>query len=122
MPRVARHVVEQPWAWLIVALHLLAVANIPRGIHRGRPVQAFTSSCATVAALVFLLGAALFPDLVPSSLDQAHSLDLRNASSSQGTLGTMAIIALIGMPLVLCYTGIIYWVFRGKVKLSESSY
>jgi cytochrome d ubiquinol oxidase subunit II len=34
----------------------------------------------------------------------------------------MAIIALIGMPFVLTYTAIIYWVFRGKVKLTQSSY
>jgi len=31
-------------------------------------------------------------------------------------------MALVGMPLVLTYTGIIYWVFRGKVRLSEFSY
>ena len=34
----------------------------------------------------------------------------------------MAIIALIGMPFVLTYTGIVYWTFRGKVKLDQHSY
>ena len=34
----------------------------------------------------------------------------------------MAIIAAIGMPFVLTYTGIVYWVFRGKVKLGKFSY
>jgi cytochrome bd ubiquinol oxidase subunit II len=35
----------------------------------------------------------------------------------------MGIIALIGMPLVATYTGIVYWVFRGKVKLGgENAY
>ena len=28
----------------------------------------------------------------------------------------------VGMPLVATYTGIVYWVFRGKVKLDENSY
>jgi cytochrome d ubiquinol oxidase subunit II len=34
----------------------------------------------------------------------------------------MATIAAIGMPIVLTYTGIVYWTFRGKVKLGEFSY
>jgi len=29
---------------------------------------------------------------------------------------------VIGMPIVLTYTGIVYWTFRGKVKLGEFSY
>ena len=29
---------------------------------------------------------------------------------------------LIGMPFVIAYTGIIYWAFRGKVRLDEHSY
>ena len=34
----------------------------------------------------------------------------------------MLIIAAIGMPLVITYTSSIYWIFRGKVKLDETSY
>ena len=34
----------------------------------------------------------------------------------------LAVIALIGMPFVLTYTAIIYWVFRGKVELGTFSY
>ena len=34
----------------------------------------------------------------------------------------MAIIAALGMPFVLTYTTIIYWVFRGKVQLGTFSY
>ena len=36
--------------------------------------------------------------------------------------GLMLIIALIGAPLVLSYTIVIHWIFRGKVKLTPSSY
>ncbi|HUA66804.1 MAG TPA: cytochrome d ubiquinol oxidase subunit II [Alphaproteobacteria bacterium] len=51
-----------------------------------------------------------------------NSLDIYNASSSHKTLGIMLIIAGIGVPIVLAYTACIYWIFRGKVKLSKSSY
>jgi cytochrome bd ubiquinol oxidase subunit II len=111
-----------PAAWIVPILNVLAVANIPRAIYLERPFYAFVSSSLTIAALVFLLGMALFPNLVVSSLDPAWSLTIYNAASSEGTLKTAALIALLGMPMVLTYTGIVYWIFRGKVKLGEFSY
>jgi cytochrome d ubiquinol oxidase subunit II len=111
-----------PWAWIVVVLNVLAIANIPRAIHLRRPGYAFASSCATIAALTFLFGVALFPDLIHSSLNPDWSLTVYNAASSQKTLGIMAIIAAMGMPFVLAYTAVVYWVFRGKVQLGKFSY
>jgi cytochrome d ubiquinol oxidase subunit II len=34
----------------------------------------------------------------------------------------MAIIAALGIPLVLAYTVSVYWIFRGKVRLDPHSY
>ena len=34
----------------------------------------------------------------------------------------LLVIALIGMPLVVGYTVSIYWIFRGKVRLENTSY
>jgi cytochrome d ubiquinol oxidase subunit II len=110
-----------PAAWIVVALNVLAVANIPRAIYKGRPGYAFVSSCCTVAALLFLFGMALFPNLVVSTTEHP-GLTVFNAASSQKTLTIMAIVAAVGTPLVLTYTGIVYWVFRGKVKLGHFSY
>lgn len=111
-----------PWAWGIVVLNALAIANIPRAIHLEKPFYAFVSSCCTIAALTFLFGFALFPNLVASSIDPAYNLTIYNAASSEKTLGIMQVIALIGMPFVLTYTIVIYRVFRGKVKLGKFSY
>jgi cytochrome d ubiquinol oxidase subunit II len=105
-----------------VGLNVLAIANIPRAIYHGRPLYAFITSCCSIAAFVFLFMFALYPNLIVSSLSPEWSLTIFNAASSSKTLGIMAIIAAIGMPFVLTYTAIIYWVFRGKVVLSEMSY
>ena len=104
------------------AANVLAVANIPRALHWGRPGEAFVSSCAVIATLVMLFGLALFPNLVTASNDPAYSVTVFSAASSPKTLGIMLVIALVGMPFVLSYTGIIYWTFRGKVRLDEHSY
>jgi cytochrome d ubiquinol oxidase subunit II len=122
MPQAARNFHEHSWSWVMVVLTVLAFANIPRAIFIGRPFYAFVSSSATILALVFLFSFTLYPNLVVSSISPENSLTIFNSSSSQKTLGIMGIIALIGMPFVLCYTAAIYWAFRGKVKLSEHSY
>ena len=121
-PDVTRHFVEYPIAWVIVFFNVLAIGNIPRSIFKGRAFAAFLSSCLTILSLLALFGIALFPNLVVSSLGDEFTLTIYNAASSETTLKIMAIIAAIGVPLVLTYTVVIYWIFRGKVKLGEFSY
>ena len=122
VPHATRNFDRFPIAWVVVVLNGLAVANVPRAIHHGKPGQAFASSCGLVAALVFLFGMAMFPKLAISSLHPAHDLDAWNAASSESTLGLMRWIAFLGMPFVITYTAIVYWVFRGKTKLDDFSY
>ncbi|MDM8005100.1 MAG: cytochrome d ubiquinol oxidase subunit II [Phycisphaerae bacterium] len=122
IPSATRNFADHPWAWVVVVLNVLAIANIPRAIYLGRPGYAFVSSCCTIAAFIFLFSIALSPNLVASSLSPEYSLTIYNAASSARTLTIMLIIAIIGMPFVLAYTGVIYWLFRGKVQLGEHSY
>ena len=122
MPQAAGNFHDYPWSWIVVVLTVLAFANIPRAIFLERPFYAFLSSSATILALVFLFSFTLYPNLVVSSISPEYNLTIFNSASSSKTLGIMAIIALLGMPFVLAYTGAIYWAFRGKVKISEHSY
>jgi cytochrome d ubiquinol oxidase subunit II len=121
-PDVTRHFKTWPIAWVVVLLNVLAIANIPRAIHLGRPAYAFISSACTIAALNFLFGIAIFPNLIVSSLNPEWNLTVTNAASSLQTLSTMRIIAFMGLPFVVSYTVVIYWVFRGKVQVGKLSY
>lgn len=122
IPLATRNFEQHPWVWLVVGVNILCIGNIPRAMLLHRPLQAFFSSVAAIAALTFFFGVALFPDLVHSSLNPEWSLNVYNAASSQKTLGIMALIAFLGMPFVLAYTAVIFWVFRGKVTLGHFSY
>jgi len=122
IPRATRNFEQYPWAWIVVVLNVLAIANIPRAIAQHRPAYAFISSSATIAALVCLFGVALFPNLVTSKPTIENSLTIYNAASSHKTLVIMTVIACIGMPFVVGYTSVVYWSFRGKVELQEHSY
>ncbi|MGE5500201.1 MAG: cytochrome d ubiquinol oxidase subunit II, partial [Syntrophothermus sp.] len=79
-------------------------------------------SCAAILFLFILFAIGIFPNLVLSNPVPANSLTIYNAASSQKTLMIMLIIAIIGIPFVLGYTASIYWIFRGKVKLDNTSY
>ena len=122
VPRALVNFDRFPWAVLIVVASVLAIANIPRAVYTGKPVQAFASSVAAIASLVSLFGLALFPNLVTASSNPAWSLTIYNAASSPGTLKTMLVFALIGMPFVLVYSAVVYRAFHGRVRIGEHSY
>lgn len=122
VPHMAARVRANPWLFSIALVNMLAIANIPREIHRRREWRAFLSSCLSMIALMGLFGLEMYPNLIFSNPDPANSLTIINAASSQKTLGIMLTIALIGVPVVLAYTVSIYWIFRGKVKIDRMSY
>lgn len=109
-------------AWLIVLLNTLSIANIPRTLAKGKPIQAFISSACTIAAIVLLFALGVFPNMLVSNLSPDYSLDIYNGASSQYTLRTMFWVAIWGLPFVVGYTSLIYWTYRGKTVINESSY
>ena len=121
-PHMIQHFKEFPALFILAVLNMLAIANIPREISKGKEFLAFLSSCASIAALLSLFAFGIFPNFVLASNNPEYSLNIYNSASSQKTLNIMLIIALIGIPFVLAYTISIYWIFRGKVKLNNMSY
>lgn len=122
IPEMTAHFKEQQFLFIIAILNMLAIANIPREVHHKNEWRAFLSSCAAIIALLALFAIGIFPNLVPSNIDPAFSLNIYNAASSQKTLSIMLTIAIIGVPFVIAYTISIYWIFRGKVKVDNMSY
>ena len=122
VPHMTEYIRAHPVLFVVPLVNVLAIANVPRQIHRGREFQAFLSSCAAVIALLALFGIGMFPNMVFSSPIAENSLTIYNSASSARTLKIMLVIAAIGFPLVLAYTVSIYWIFRGKVKIESHSY
>ncbi|MEU0369628.1 cytochrome d ubiquinol oxidase subunit II [Streptomyces sp. NPDC006283] len=98
---------------LVVAV--LALTGAVAAIKAGREGWSFALSGVTIATSVAMLFLALFPNVMPSSLDPAWSLTVTNASSSPYTLKIMTWLAAIAAPLVMLYQGWTYWVFRKRI-------
>lgn len=122
VPRVVENFRSFSWVAVVVVLNVVAIANIPRAFFRRRYGQAFLSSALTIVCMVGLFGLALVPNLVTASNGAEHSLTMWRAASSPRTLRIGLLIAGVGMPFVLTYTAVIYWTFRGKVRLDEHGY
>ncbi len=115
-------VLRNPITWLAFVVLLGGLVFLPVAIRADRPGRALGASSAAIVAMITLVGVGLYPRLVPSLTDLAYSLTIVNGSSTERTLTTMLVIALLGMPLVIGYTIFIYRVFKGKVEITEHSY
>lgn len=121
-PMMLEKMINNPWMLAFPALTFLAIFNIPREFTHGHLRRAFLFSSMSIVFLLCLFGLTLYPNMVPSNLDPAHSLTIFNAVASQKTLEIMTIIAAIGVPFVVAYTIAIQRVFRGKVDPNHLHY
>ncbi|MEU5940998.1 cytochrome d ubiquinol oxidase subunit II [Micromonospora sp. NPDC047548] len=80
---------------------------------------AFTGTAVAIALAVATLFAALFPNVLPSTLDAAGTLTATNAASTPYTLKIMTWVAVIFTPIVLAYQGWTYWVFRKRIGVKN---
>ncbi|MFC0032082.1 cytochrome d ubiquinol oxidase subunit II [Micromonospora chaiyaphumensis] len=80
---------------------------------------AFTGTAVAIALAVATLFAALFPNVLPSTLDAAGTLTATNAASTPYTLKIMTWVAVVFTPIVLAYQGWTYWVFRRRIGVQN---
>lgn len=122
IPHLSDFFRTSPATFLIPVIMVLAIANIPRQIKKGKYRYAFISSAVTIAVLLIMVAMEVFPNLLYSTGNPANSITIDNGASSPKTMKILLIIALIGTPLVGIYTSFVFWTFKGKVKLDETSY
>ncbi len=102
-------------SWVPLILAVLSWLGALAANRLGREGWAFLASAITLAGVVVFLFVALYPDVMPSSIDPAASLTITNASSTAYTLRIMTWVAVIITPIVLVYQAWTYWVFRKRL-------
>jgi cytochrome bd ubiquinol oxidase subunit II len=122
MPHMTDRIVAYPFLTVIPVFAILAFLNVIRLFAKGKDFLAFGSSAAGIALLFITFSIGTFPALIRSNLDSSFSMTIFNSSSSQLTLTTLSVIVVTGVPLIFLYGSIVYKIFRGKVKLNDTSY
>jgi cytochrome bd ubiquinol oxidase subunit II len=85
----------------------------------GREGWAFLATGVTLVLAVFGLFVTLFPNVMPSTIADANSLTVTNASSTPYTLKVMTWVAVFFTPIVLLYQGWTYWIFRKRLTVEK---
>ncbi|WP_411109404.1 cytochrome d ubiquinol oxidase subunit II [Streptomyces sp. c-19] len=107
------------WSLAVMLVAVVALVGAIAAIKAGREGWSFGLSGVTIAAAVAMLFLALFPNVMPSSLNPEWSLTVTNASSSPYTLKIMTWCAAVATPLVLLYQSWTYWVFRKRIGMQH---
>ena len=85
----------------------------------GREGRAFAGLSVFLAFGALAIFTAMYPNVLPSTLDPAYSLTIANASSSEYTLGVMTFVTCMGLPVVFVYQAWTYWVFRKRLHVDH---
>ncbi|WP_109525236.1 MULTISPECIES: cytochrome d ubiquinol oxidase subunit II [Nocardia] len=107
------------WTWIPLAAAVIGLVVAAVSVLAGRDGWAFTGTTVTIAAATVLLFGSLFPNVLPSTISDAFSLTVDNASSTPYTLKVMSWAAVIVTPVVLGYQGWTYWVFRKRITVEQ---
>ena len=114
-------VLTSPVGWLGIVLTwggIIAAMTFGRGDEH---LKAFYGSSLSIVGLIVMWAAAIFPNIVPS-LGPGAPMSIYEVSSSQLTLTVMLIIAVIGVPIMLAYTALVYGKFAGKTEVHGDGY
>jgi cytochrome d ubiquinol oxidase subunit II len=109
----------KPWTWAAVLLAVAAAAAAWMMARKGSEGRAFAALGAFLVLGSASIFAAVFPVVLPSTLNAGFDLTISNASSSDYTLGLMSVVAAVGLPLVIAYQAWTYWVFRRRVSVQH---
>jgi cytochrome d ubiquinol oxidase subunit II len=90
------------------------VANL-----RGAHLIAFWCNGVAIAAYVAGMFIALYPNVLPSTVDPADSLTIAGASASDYSLTIITWVAVIMLPVVIGYQAWSFWVFRKRIARSD---
>jgi cytochrome d ubiquinol oxidase subunit II len=110
---------DQPWMIVAPVLGLAGPLLAALALRGRRFWTALLGSGLAIFGIISTTGLALFPFLLPSSIDPKASLTVWDASSSHLTLFIMLLATVVFLPLILAYTTWVYRVMRGPVNATS---
>jgi len=109
---------RHPWFWAAPVAAFAGALVLQWQVAKQR-VSGFLGSSLMVIGTILSAGFALFPFLLPSSIDPRSSLTVWDASSSRSTLLLMLGATAVFLPLIVLYTSWVFKVMRGRVTLEH---
>jgi cytochrome d ubiquinol oxidase subunit II len=118
-PVLFTHLGQRPGLWILPAIIIAAIVFVFLSLARGRELVGFVSSALVIAGLLGLTAGALYPLILPSTIDAKYSLDLTSANDSS----SLAIGLCWWIPAILLAIGYFSYLFRSfRGKATPADY
>lgn len=110
--------------WIVTVVAALALIAAWWFVGHGREGIAFISTAVAILSVAVITFLTMVPGMGFAAANGSRAvadlpLTIMNASSSEGTLVLMTIVAVIFVPIVLAYTAWTYWVFRQRLGVEN---
>lgn len=117
--RLYNNFLAYPVLFVVILLAVLGLLGIRFFLARQNYFKAWFASALTIVSATFFGVIGLFPNLLPSSIDDEFSLSAFNASSSPLTLKIMLVVVIMFIPVVLAYQIWAYNLFKNKLTPAD---
>jgi cytochrome d ubiquinol oxidase subunit II len=118
-PRLFGTLAQRPWAWPFPLVSVSSAVAALLAARRGRERAAFVGTAVFLAATLAAAALALYPTLLPSTLDRSYDLDAFNASSSARGLALGLFWWVPALAIAVGYFVVLFRWIRGKVALHD---
>jgi len=104
--------------FVIGIAYQLVVSHRPDDTAGRRDRGIFIASSVSIAGLVGIWAVGNYPVLVPARNLAGRSLTASSAAATHSALTALLVLAIIGIPLMLAYTTVVYRLFRGRSRVA----
>jgi cytochrome d ubiquinol oxidase subunit II len=120
-PALLAHLASRPGLWLLPLAAIGGLAGVARSLSRGGELAGFLASAVVVAALLGLTAGALYPTILPSSVDPRFDLDVARSANDHEGLAIGLAWWIPAIALALGYFAYLFRSFRGKVRVGAEA-
>ncbi len=121
-PAMFASLAHRPWLWPLPAIAIGSPLLVLGFLARGDELRAFLASSAFVASILVATAGALYPAILPSTVDPRFDLTAESAASGPHGLALGLVWWVPAMGLAVLYTIHVFRSMRGKVKAEEGAH
>jgi len=111
--------IKHPALFLVLFITVFSYIALRFYLKKEKAWTCWLLSALTISGIVFFGIIGIYPNILPSSINSAYSLNIYNSSSSPLTLKIMLIVVIIFIPIVLAYQIWAYNMFKEKINKKE---
>lgn len=118
-PALLANLAGRPGLWILPVVIIAALVLVFVALARGRELRGFVASAIVIAGLLGMTAGALYPLILPSTIEPRFSLDVAGAANDREGLVIGLAWWIPAILLAIGYFAYLFRSFRGKVTVAS---